>query len=82
MIKISRLYMIKISRLYMIKISRLCMIKISRLYMIKISALLIVNMNLSRAKTQRRKITKKYKRNFDVSYPDSAMPKFPVSTLF
>ncbi len=52
-------------------------------------ALLIENMNLAHAKTsqcvgrlrrleatgvQRRKVTKKNKGDFDVSYPDSAMP--------
>ena len=33
-------------------------------------------MNLSHAKTQRRKVTKKNKGDFDVLYPDSAMPDF------
>jgi hypothetical protein len=38
------------------------------------SALLIENMNLSRAKAQRRKGTKKNQGDFSISYSDSAMP--------
>jgi hypothetical protein len=37
-------------------------------------ALLIENMNLSRAKAQRRKGTKKNQGDFSISYSDSATP--------